>query len=78
MPKIEIEVPNIGHVVVSGPVQCGKSLVLARIERVLREEFGANTVSLDLEMERKLATPDASADWEVKMAGKTTWVLTEA
>lgn len=78
MPKIEIEVPNLAHVIVTGPTQCGKSLVLARIERVLREEFGAQTLSRDLEKERNLGTPDDPADWELKMAAKTTWVLSEA
>jgi len=78
MAKIEIEVPNVAHVIVSGPTQCGKSLVLARIERVLREEFGARTVSRDLEQERNLGTPDNPADWELKLAAKTTWVLSEA
>lgn len=78
MAKIEIEVPNVAHVVVTGPPQCGKSLVLARIERVLREEFGAQTVSRDLEQERNLGNPDTPADWELKMAAKTTWVLSEA
>lgn len=78
MPKIEIHVPDVAHVVVTGPTQCGKSLVLARIERVLREEFGAQTVSRDLEQERRIASPDSPADWELKMAAKTTWVLSEA
>ena len=78
MPKIKIEVPNVAHVVVTGPTQCGKSLVLARIERVLREELGAQTVSRDLDQERNLGNPDTPADWELKMAAKTTWVLSEA
>lgn len=78
MAKIEIEVPNVAHVIVSGPTQCGKSLVLARIERVLREEFGAQTVSRDLEQERSLGNPDNPAGWEQKLAAKTTWVLSEA
>lgn len=78
MSKIQIEVPDVAHVIVSCPMQCGKSLVLARIERVLREEFGAQTVSRDLEQERNLGNPDTPADWELKMAAKTTWVLSEA
>ena len=75
---IEIEVPNVAHVVVTGPTQCGKSLVLARIERMLREELGAQTVSRDLELERNLSRPDTPANWELKLAAETTWVLSEA
>ena len=78
MSKIHIEVPDVAHVIVTGPTQCGKSLVLARIERVLREEFGAVTVSRDLQHERKIGNPDSPADWELNMAAKTTWVLSEA
>lgn len=78
MRKIAIEVPDVAHIVVTGPTQCGKSLVLARIERVLREEFGAQTVSRDLEQERRMGNPDSPADWELKMAAQTTWVLSEA
>jgi energy-coupling factor transporter ATP-binding protein EcfA2 len=78
MSKIQIEVPDVAHVIVTGPTQCGKSLVLARIERVLREEFGTVTVSRDLQQERNIGSPDTPADWELKMAAKTTWVLSEA
>lgn len=78
MAKIEIEVPNVAHVIVSGPTQCGKSLVLACIERILREEFGAQTVSRVLEQERNIGTPCKPAGWELKSVEKTTWVLSEA
>lgn len=78
MAKVEIVVPDVAHVIVTGPTQCGKSLVLARIDRVLREEFGAQTVSRDLAEERSIGNPDKPADWELKMAAKTTWVLSEA
>jgi ABC-type polar amino acid transport system ATPase subunit len=77
MRKIEITVPDVAHVVVSGPTQCGKSIVLARIERMLHEEFGAHTISHDLDAERRAGDLDDPKDWEKRMVKQTTWVLTE-
>ena len=78
MAKIEISIPDVAQIVITGPVQCGKSVVLARIEKMLREEFRANTVSADLSAERRVGSPDNPADWESKMVGKTAWILSEA
>lgn len=74
--KLEINVPNIAHVVVTGPTQCGKSIVLERIAQVLRDEFGAGMVNLEAQ---KNAPPelDKLKSWERDMVRKTTWVLSE-
>lgn len=74
--KLEINVPNIAHVVITGPVQCGKSIVLERIAQVLRDEFGAGLVNLEAQ---KNAPPelDKLKSWERDMVRKTTWVLSE-
>jgi ABC-type sugar transport system ATPase subunit len=74
--KLEINVPNIAHVVVTGPTQCGKSIVLERIAQVLRDEFGAGMVNLEAQ---KNAPPelDKLQSWERDMVRKTTWVLSE-
>src|SRR3546814_15145649 len=77
MPKIEIAVPDVAHVVVTGPMQCGNSLVLARLDRVLRGEFGPHTVCRDLAQERRRGCPDNTAYWALKMAAKTTRPLSE-
>ena len=77
MAKIEINIPDVAQIIIVGPAQCGKSIVLARIEKMLRKEFGASTVSSGLSNERRTANPDNPEDWESKMVGKTTWVLTE-
>lgn len=71
------DLSGVATVVVTGPTQCGKSVVLARIDRVLREEFGAQTVSKDLEQERNIGNPDNPADFELQLVSKTTWVLSE-
>lgn len=80
MPDVKtvmVEVPDVAYVVVVGSVQCGKSVLLARIERLLRDEFGANTVSRTLDQERRLSNPDFPAVWETDVVGKTLWVLSE-
>ncbi|WP_445368852.1 hypothetical protein ACH5Y9_05540 [Methylomonas sp. BW4-1] len=66
---------EIGHIVIVGPVGIGKSLVLARIEQVLRDEFGAAVENLESDSRSYLTTPPQ--DWENEMVAKTTWVLSE-
>ena len=82
MAKLKIEeltvtVPNIGHIVVTGPTQCGKTIIMDRIEKALKKEFGANVISPDLDAERNGSNLEALDDWEKEMVGKTTWVLSE-
>lgn len=76
MTKVEISIPDIAHVVVAGPTQCGKSIVIERIAQVLREEFGAGVVNLE---DQKNQPPeiDSLQQWERGMVRKTTWVLSE-
>jgi len=78
MSELKIKVPNVAHIIVTGPVQCGKSIVMDRIERAIRAEFGANVVSEDLRIERNGNDYDELADWQKEMVKKTTWVLSEA
>lgn len=78
MAKITVQIPDIAQVVVTGPVQSGKSIVLARIEKMLREEFGAATVSRDLDIEKRLSDTDNPPNWAVASIGRTMWVLSEA
>lgn len=74
--KIEINVPNIAHVIVTGPTQCGKSIVLERIAQVLRDEFDAGLVNLE---GQKNCPPelDKLQSWERDLVKKTTWILSE-
>ncbi len=76
--KIGINVPAIAHVVIHGPVGVGKTAILARIDQILRQEFGAITVSPVLETERNLGTPDAPAPHDKKSIRRTVWVLSES
>jgi predicted AAA+ superfamily ATPase len=77
MPEINIKVPNVAHIIVTGPTQCGKSIVMDRIEKALRAEFGANVVSEDLRIERNGNNYDDLADWQKKMVKNTIWLLSE-
>lgn len=78
MKELTVKVPEVGHIVIAGPVQIGKSVLLARIERMLIEEFGAATVSPCLDAERRGGRPDVPADWERRMVRETIWSLSES
>jgi len=77
MAELKVKVPDVAHIVITGPIQCGKSIVMDRIEKALRAEFGANVVSEDLRIERNGNDYDKLADWQRDMVKKTTWVLSE-
>ena len=77
MSEIKIKIPNVAHIIITGPTQCGKSIVMDRIEKALKAEFGANVVSEDLRIERNGNNLDQLADWQKKMVTDTTWVLIE-
>lgn len=78
MTELKIKVPNVAHVVITGPTQCGKSIVMDRIDKALRAEFGANVVSEDLRIERNGSDYDELEQWQKDMVKKTTWVLSES
>jgi len=77
MKEIKIKVPDVAHIVISGPTQCGKSIVMNTIEKALKAEFGANVVSEDLRIERNSNDYESMEDWQKNMVAKTTWVLSE-
>lgn len=66
------------EVTVTGPTGCGKSLVLAAIDRAIRGLGTKLVLSEDLEKERRLNNPDNPPDWELEsLRTKTYVVLTE-
>jgi len=77
MAELKIKVPNVAHIVITGPTPCGKSIVMDRIEKALKDEFGANVVSEDLRIERNGNDYDDLAQWQTDMVKNTTWVLSE-
>lgn len=77
MAELKIKVPNVAHIVITGPASCGKSIVMDRIEKALKAEFGANVVSEDLRIERNGNDYDDLAQWQTDMVKNTTWVLSE-
>lgn len=77
MAELKIKVPNVAHIVITGPTSCGKSIVMDRIEKALKAEFGANVVSEDLRIERNGNDYDDLAQWQTDMVKNTTWVLIE-
>lgn len=62
---------------VSGPIQCGKSIILAAIDRTLRDMGVQFRLSEELEQERNMGHPDNPEDWETAMIGKSYVVLSE-
>ena len=77
MAELKIKVPNVAHIVITGPTSCGKSIVMDRIEKALKAEFGANVVSEDLRIERNGNDYDDLAQWQTDMVKNTTWVLSQ-
>ena len=45
MKEIKIKVPDVAHIVISGPTQCGKSIVKNAFS------VGSATIDLDIEVE---------------------------
>jgi len=72
--SIEIQIPQVACITVTGPCQCGKSIVLERIKDMLEEEFGAYVVGRRTKPQYQVENLDK---WEVEMVGKTVWSLTE-
>lgn len=66
-----------GTIRISGPTQCGKTLVAAVVERVLRQAFGATVIAEDLEAARRLGNPDFPKEWERQMVAETLWRIEE-
>jgi len=64
---------------VVGTVGTGKSVVMARIAKMLKAEFDIDVVSPDLEQERRLRGRDLDnpAQWELDLLKKNTWLLEE-
>lgn len=67
------------RITIDGPVQVGKSIILARIKQMLEHEFGVSTVMVDREVSElsQQALPQSLADWELNMIKKNSWLLTE-
>ncbi len=65
---------NFPTIIISGPVQCGKTAVLLKIKQLLEQEFGAQ-VSFDPAAEAlaDLIPPE----WEKDLVRRNTWTLIE-
>jgi len=75
--NVTIKVPEVACITVTGPTQCGKSIVIDRIKKMLEAEFGADVVSKDWEEERRLSNMDKLDAWEVEMVRNTVWCIQE-
>ena len=76
--NVTIKVPEVACITVTGPTQCGKSIVIDRIKKMLEAEFGAAVVSKDWEKrERQLGSMNDLSNWEIKMVGDTIWSIQE-
>lgn len=72
-----INIPKVGHIIITGPTQIGKTIVMDRIEKALKKEFGAIVYSDDLDLERKGNDYDTLQAFEKRMVKETTWILKE-
>ena len=77
MPKINVDIPNVASIVITGPCGCGKSVIMDRIEKMIKQEFGALVVSKDLEIERNGNDLTNLESWEKERIGKTIWTISE-
>ena len=65
-------------ITVEGPVGSGKSIILAKIEQMLKKEFiNCNIDSSILDDERRLSDPDTPEPWEVDNINKANIILME-
>lgn len=78
MKKLTVKVNDVAYIVITGPTQCGKSIVMDRIAKVLRKEFGSTVASEDLRVERNLTDYDNLDSWQKQIVNETVWVLKEA
>lgn len=76
MSKIEVSTPNVANIVVVGPTQCGKSIVLEKIARMLKDEFGATLVNIEAEKNGHEEI-DNLRDWQTSLVRNTVWILSE-
>lgn len=76
---MQLEIPSLdtAQIIVVGPTRCGKSAVMAAIERALLDTFRTQVASLDLVIERGLSQPDKPSPEDVDSIRKTVWVLRE-
>lgn len=67
-------------ITVSGPVGCGKSIVMQRIAAMMAEEFDVEVESEDLETELRLRPDlaDEPTDGELNTIQETEWELIES
>lgn len=72
-----ISKPDVATITISGPTQCGKSIVMDFIARALEKEYGITVVSEDLESVRNSEDFTDLDEWQVKMVKDTTWHLKE-
>ncbi len=63
-------------ITVEGDVGCGKSIILARIAQILRDEFGA-TVNDECLAQEYRSRPNDIANWEKDSIKNTFWTLEE-
>lgn len=75
--RIVVDVPEVASITVTGPTQCGKSIVIDRIKKMLEAEFGAAVVSRDWEEERRLGSMDELDAWEKEMVAGVIWHISE-
>lgn len=76
--EITIKTPDVAAIGITGPVQCGKSIVMHRLKKILQEEFGATViVSEALQQDFNMSNYSNLDDWQKRMVGKTVWVLAE-
>lgn len=78
MSEVKIKVPSIATIGVTGPTQCGKSIVMHRLKEILEKEMGA-TVVINSELQQDFSSNDYKAldNWQRQMIKDTVWVLAE-
>lgn len=63
------------EITVKGETATGKTIVLAAIERAIKELGVRMILSPELESERNMGNPDNPPDWEMESLRKNTYIV---
>jgi nucleoside-triphosphatase THEP1 len=74
---MKVLLPEVVHVLVSGPVATGKTLILKRISEVIEGEFGATALLTKPVRSAFNMDQQPASGWETEVVRKTLFVLSE-
>jgi len=74
---VKVKIPELVTITISGPTSTGKSIIMERINKLLRNEFNAEVVSPNLDQELSMNDYSKLDTWQINMVKDTIWFLQE-